>query len=262
MHEPALSRVHHTREEKPATRQVYAAPVVFQYHGVRFHTKKEELEAMVSVQKKKFLKSPHESQLYSRFSHLYDKIFSQFFCDRITTVIHSLNIEPGATVLEVGIGTGLSLAAYPSHCEVTGIDVAPGMLKLARQKIMKYGWTHFRLQQMDALQLEFADNTFDYVTSFHVMSVVPDPVRMMQEIYRVCKPNGTVVIINHFRNTIPLLRFLTGALDPLTRRLGWSTALGFSDVFSSVPISVEKCFKTSRFSLFTVVQASKKPFLL
>ena len=204
------------------------------------------------------LKSPHESKIYSEFSHLYDKIFSRFFCKRITSVITSLNIRPGAKVLEVGVGTGLSLAAYPTHCEVTGIDLAPEMLERAKQKTVENGWRHFRLLQMDALNLDFPDNAFDYVTSFHVISVVPDPVRMMQEIHRVCKPGGTVVIINHFRTTKPVLGPLIGALDPLTRRLGWSASLRLSQAFDGVPVRIEKRFKTSPFSLFTVVLAQNQ----
>ncbi len=204
------------------------------------------------------LKSPHESKIYSEFSHLYDKIFSRFFCKRITSVITSLNIRPGAKVLEVGVGTGLSLAAYPTHCEVTGIDLAPEMLERAKQKAAENGWRHFRLLQMDALNLDFPDNAFDYVTSFHVISVVPDPVRMMQEIHRVCKPGGTVVIINHFRTTKPVLGPLIGALDPLTRRLGWSASLRLSEAFDGVPVRIEKRFKTSPFSLFTVVLAQNQ----
>jgi len=204
------------------------------------------------------LKSPHESKIYSEFSHLYDKIFSRFFCKRITSVITSLNIRPGAKVLEVGVGTGLSLAAYPAHCEVTGIDLAPEMLERAKQKVVENGWRHFRLLQMDALNLDFPDNAFDYVTSFHVISVVPHPVRMMQEIHRVCKPGGTVVIINHFRTTKPVLGPLIGALDPLTRRLGWSASLRLSEAFDGVPVRIEKRFKTSPFSLFTVVLAQNQ----
>jgi phosphatidylethanolamine/phosphatidyl-N-methylethanolamine N-methyltransferase len=208
--------------------------------------------------KDEVLRHPHKSQLYSRFSHLYDTIFSWLFGEHITAAIHSLNIPPGARVLKVGVGTGLSLAAYPPHCEVTGIDIAPEMLQHARRKIIEHGWRHCHLQQMDALDLEFAASLFDYVTSFHVISVVPDPVRMMQEIYRVCKPDGTMVIINHFRTDKPILDSLTGALDPLTRRLGWSTTLRLSDVCSGVPLDVEQRRKTAPFSLFTVVRAAKR----
>lgn len=213
---------------------------------------------MAYERKEEVLKLPHQSKIYSEFSHLYDKIFSRFFSDRITSVISDLHIEPGAKVLEVGIGTGLSLPAYPSHCEVTGIDLAPDMLERARQKAAENGWTHFHLLEMDALNLDFPDNSFDYVASFHVISVVPDPVRMMQEIHRVCKPGGKVVIINHFRTTKPVLGPFIAALDPITRRLGWSSALRLSHAFDGVPMRIERRFKTSPFSLFTVVVAQSQ----
>lgn len=213
---------------------------------------------MSFVQREGSLRQPHESKIYSEFSHLYDKIFSRFFCKRITTVIRSLSIPPGAKVLEVGVGTGLSLSAYPPHCEVTAIDLAPEMLEQAQRKIIEHGWRHFRLLQMDALNLEFPDNSFDYVTSFHVISVVPDPVRMMQEVHRVCRPGGKIVIINHFRTTKPVLGPLVDALDPLTRHLGWSASLRLSQAFAGVPVVIEKQFKTSPFSLFTVVLAHNR----
>src|SRR5215470_5181838 len=208
---------------------------------------------MIDVRKEGVLRGPHESRIYSDFSHLYDKIFSRFFRERIESVIAGLNIPPGAKVLEVGIGTGLSLTAYPSHCEVTGVDLAPDMLELAKQKAEDNGWRHFRFLEMDAMDLQFPDNSFDFVTSFHVVTVVPDPVKMMQEIHRVCKPGGRVVIINHFRTTKPVLGPLIGALDPVTRLLGWHASLRLSDAFDPVPLRIEKRFKTSPTSLFTVV---------
>ncbi len=210
---------------------------------------------MSSGQKEGVLKNPHESKIYSRFSHFYDRIFTPLFTERITNAVQALNIRPGAKVLEVGVGTGLSLPAYPAHCEVTGIDLAPDMLERAREKALSKGWHHIKLRQMDALNLDFPDNAFDYVTSFHVISVVPDPVRMMNEIHRVCKPEGKVVIINHFRTTKPVLGPIVGALDPLTRRLGWSASLRLTQAFDGVPIRIEKRFKTSPLSLFTVVVA-------
>src|SRR5450759_424408 len=73
----------------------------------------------------------HQSKLYYEFSHLYDRVFARVFYPRIAQVIRSLNIEPGARVLEVGVGTGLSLDAYPTHCQVTGVDLAPDMLERA-----------------------------------------------------------------------------------------------------------------------------------
>ncbi len=213
---------------------------------------------MISVRKERELRYPHESKIYSEFSHLYEKIFSPFFEKRIHTVIKNLQISPGAKVLEVGIGTGMSMAAYPSHCEVTGVDLAADMLEKAQEKAYENGWRHFHLMEMDALNLKFPDNAFDYVLSFHVISVVPDPVRMMHEIHRVCKPGGSIVIINHFRSTKPVIGPLVGALTPITRYLGWDASLRLSEAFAGVPVHIEKCFKTSPFSLFTVVVAQNQ----
>lgn len=213
---------------------------------------------MISDRKERILKNPHESKIYSDFSHFYEKIFSPFFEKRIHRVIQSLNIQPGAKVLEVGIGTGISMAAYPPQCEVTGVDLAADMLERARQKAEDNNWRHFRLLEMDALNLKFPDNTFDYVTSFHVISVVPDPVRMMHEIHRVCKPHGTIAIVNHFRTTKPVLGPIIGALTPVTRHLGWDASLQLSQAFADVPVRIQKRFKTSPFSLFTVVLAENQ----
>ena len=115
----------------------------------------------------------HESKIYYEFSHLYDRLFTRVFYPRIEQVIRSLQIEPGKQVLEVGVGTGLSFTAYPTHCQVTGVDLAPEMLEQAQEKIIRNGWRHLKVMEMDALNLKFPDNSFDYVMAFHVVSVVP-----------------------------------------------------------------------------------------
>jgi phosphatidylethanolamine/phosphatidyl-N-methylethanolamine N-methyltransferase len=199
----------------------------------------------------------HESKLYSELAPLYDKIFGKIFYSRLERVIEALDIEPGAKVLEVGAGTGTSFPAYPSHCEVTGIDLAPDMLERAQRKIRENGWTHLRVLEMNALELEFPDNTFDYVMAFHVVTVVPDPVRMIAEAQRVCKPGGTIVIVNHFTTDVPLLGSLTEALDPITRWLGWRTDLKLKPFIETTSLTVEKVYKLSKASLYTVVLGRK-----
>lgn len=201
---------------------------------------------------------PHESKIYSEFSHLYDKIFQRVFFPRIARVVDSLRIPQGARVLELGVGTGLSLSAYPAHCEVLGIDLSREMLDQAAEKVRRQGWRHIALRQMDALNLEFPDDSFDYVTAFHVVSVVPDATRMMDEAQRVCRPGGALIIINHFRSERPLVGSLVGLADPLTRRLGWRTTLRMVDVFNGAPVTVEQRYKTSPRSLFTVVVARNR----
>lgn len=200
---------------------------------------------------------PHESKIYSEFARYYDKIFENVFFPRIKRVIGELNIEPGASVLEVGVGTGLALSAYPTTCHVTGIDLAPDMLARARRKVEREGWQHIDLAVGDAQDLEFPDETFDYVTSFHVVSVVPEPKRMMREMVRVCRPGGTIVIINHFRSERPVIASVVDRLDPVTRKLGWRTTLRMSELLESVPLELVRRYKTSPQSLFTVMIARK-----
>jgi len=198
----------------------------------------------------------HESKLYSEFAPLYDKIFGKIFSSRLRRVIGDLHIPRGARVLEVGAGTGTSFPAYPRHCQVIGIDLAPDMLDRAQGKIRENGWSHLKVMKMDALQLEFPDDSFDYVMAFHVVTVVPDPVRMVEEAKRVCRPGGRIVIVNHFTSDFPLLGSLTETLDPVTRRLGWRTNLRLRPFIESTELKVEKAYKISKLSLYTVLVGS------
>jgi phosphatidylethanolamine/phosphatidyl-N-methylethanolamine N-methyltransferase len=199
----------------------------------------------------------HQSKIYYEFSHLYDKIFTRVFYPRIEGAIVKLDIAPGAKVLEVGAGTGLAFPAYPSHCHVTGIDLAPEMLEQAQEKIVRNGWRHINVTTMDALNLDFPDDTFDYVTAFHVVSVVPDTRRLIKEVQRVCRPSGTVVVVNHFRSHNRLLAALDRSIEPVTRRLGWRT-LALDEVFADPSLTVRSRYKTSSRSLFTVVVAENR----
>ena len=200
----------------------------------------------------------HESKLYAELAPLYDKVFGKIFYNRLEYVIENLDIPPGSKVLEVGAGTGTSFPAYPSHCEVTGVDLAPDMLARARQKIEENQWTHFKVLEMNALDLKFPDNTFDYVMAFHVVTVVPDPVRMIEEAMRVCKAGGRIVIVNHFTSDVPVLGSFTQALDPLTRLLGWRTDLRLKPFIQRTGLTVERMYKLSKTSLYTVLICQKE----
>ena len=200
----------------------------------------------------------HESKLYSDFAPLYDKTFGKMFFSRLRSVIESLRIPRGARVLEVGAGTGTSFPAYPGHCEVIGVDLAPDMLARAQDKILENGWNHIEVMEMNALDLKFPDNSFDYVMAFHVVTVVPDPIRMIQEAKRVCKPGGKIVIVNHFTSTSPLFGFLTEAVDPVTRRLGWSTKLYLKPFIDEAQLRIDTIYKLSKLSLYTVLLGTKE----
>ena len=197
---------------------------------------------------------PHESPLYRGLSRVYDHSFGRLVQPRIIRVVRSLGIPPGARVLEIGCGTGISFEAYPPHCEVVGIDLAQDMLDRARRRIAAHHCSHIRVERGDALNLSFPDSSFDFVMAFHVISVVPDPRRMMAEAQRVCRDGGTIVVINHFRSENTVIAGLQRRIDPVTRRLGWTT-LRLHELLRMAGLDVARVWKTSMRSLFTIVEA-------
>ena len=200
---------------------------------------------------------PHESKLYHQFVHWYERVFERLLRTRIVDTVRSLNIPAGARVLELGVGTGLSLSAYPQHADVIAVDLSCNMLTEAERKVEQSSWSHITVQQMDATKLEFADENFDYVMAFHLVTVVPEHQRLLSEMIRVCKPNGTIVIINHFRSPRRWVSRFVDLVNPLTVRLGWRTTLGLQEFLGAAPLEVQQVFKTAFRSLFTVVIAHK-----
>nr|WP_256218159.1 class I SAM-dependent methyltransferase [Moorella thermoacetica] len=122
--------------------------------------------------------------------------------------------EARGRVLEVGVGTGANFPFYPSGCRVTAIDFSPGMLTRARQKL-HLARVPVDLREMDVQHLEFDAATFDTVVATCVFCTVPDPVRGLQEVCRVCRPEGKIVLLEHVRSEHWLLGPLMDALNPL-----------------------------------------------
>lgn len=158
---------------------------------------------------------------YARWAPIYDYTFGA-----VTNVgrRHAATLlkDLGGKVLEVGVGTGMALPFYSSRVQVTGIDFSADMLAKARDKVARNGYAHVEaLHQMDARTLEFADNSFDSVAAMHLLSVVPEPERVVSEMARVCKPGGTVLIVNHFARDSGWLARLEKLTAPLENLLGW-----------------------------------------
>lgn len=157
---------------------------------------------------------------YKRWAPVYDLVFGRVFApgrSRATTFANAL----GGKVLEVGVGTGLSLPLYNSNVEITGIDYSHEMLAKAIARVEETGMKNVTLQQMDAQEMTFADESFDIVTALHVLSVVPDPVQTLSEMTRVCKKGGHILIGNHFAAERGILKLVEKKMHALQDQLGW-----------------------------------------
>lgn len=199
-------------------------------------------------------------KIYAGYSNVYDAIFKQFFYPRQKHVINSMGIMPGNRVLDVGVGTGLSLPLYPRHCEVTGVDLSAEMLEKARKKINKYRFHHISLREMDASNLEFDDNTFDHVIATFVISVVPDPVKVISEMKRVCKKTGKIVIVNHFQSDNKFIAKFEEFINPICCKIGWRSDLSLDNLIRNADLEIDQEYKLKKFDLWKVVfAANNKP---
>ena len=125
-------------------------------------------------------------------------------------------------MLEVGVGTGLSLPCYEKHLTVTGIDLSPDMLRKARSRVERQRLNNVAgLHEMDAGALAFPDESFDTVVAMYVMTVVPDAEKVMRELERVCATGGEVILVNHFSQEEGVRGFLERRLAPLATSIGW-----------------------------------------
>ena len=159
---------------------------------------------------------------YRLFSGSYDFVFGPVFHPGRKEAVRIANDRPGQRILEVGVGTGLSLPFFRKDAHVTGIDVSAEMLAKARRRVARDKLPQVdALVEMDAENLTFADDSFDVVLALYVASVVPDPARFAAEMRRVCIPGGTIVIVNHFTSENPAMRFIEKRLAPLAGKIGF-----------------------------------------
>ncbi|MEP7247046.1 MAG: methyltransferase domain-containing protein [Gammaproteobacteria bacterium] len=135
---------------------------------------------------------------YDRFAPLYDRVFGRVLGPGRKLLAQATSALQPSSVLEVGVGTGLTLAGYPASARVVGIDLSTDMLERAQRRAAELPERDIQLQAMNAERMEFPDNSFDCVTLPYVLSVTPNPVRLVQEIRRVCKPDGSIIVLNHF----------------------------------------------------------------
>ena len=159
---------------------------------------------------------------YGFLSGSYDFVFGPVFHPGRKEAVRVANDRPAQRILEVGVGTGLSLPYFRRDSQVTGIDISEEMLAKARRRVEREKLDHVQaLHVMDAEHLEFEENSFDAVLALYVASVVPSPARFAAEMRRVCIPGGTIVLVNHFTSENWALRWMERRLAHLARHIGF-----------------------------------------
>jgi len=194
-------------------------------------------------------------KIYNGYASFYDFLFKGFFHPRQKMAISDLNIKPGDNILDVGVGTGLTLPLYPRDCHVTGVDISVDMLRQAKKKVEKMGLINVNIMEMDACCLSFEDNSFDFVVATHIISVVPDPYKVISEMRRVAKPDGKLVIVNHFVSSNPIIAKVENFCDPFFRKLGWRMDMTLESLIAETDLKVYKTAKLNKVDLWKIVHA-------
>jgi phosphatidylethanolamine/phosphatidyl-N-methylethanolamine N-methyltransferase len=161
------------------------------------------------------------AKAYAGWAPVYDLVFGAVFAPGRKASIAAAE-RVGGRILDVGVGTGISLAKYSASNRIVGVDYCEPMLRKAQQRVAQHGLANIEtLAVMDAQRLGFRDGFFDVVVAQFVITAVPDPEATLDEFVRVTKPGGEIILVNHLGAEAGLQREFEHLLAPLSRRLGW-----------------------------------------
>ena len=194
---------------------------------------------------------------YRRWAPIYDNTFGRFTTEGRRHAVEIINRRHGR-VLEVGVGTGLSLPSYGGHLEIVGIDLSPEMLDKAREKVAEEGLANITgLHEMDAGELSFAADSFDTVVAMYTLTVVPDPEKVMRELQRVCKVGGQVILVNHFSQEEGVRGWVERRMAPFGDKLGWRPVFDVDRVMVCENLKVVDSQALRPWGLFTMLRFEK-----
>lgn len=160
---------------------------------------------------------------YDRWAPVYDLVFGQVF-ERGRRASLEAAERIGGRILEVGVGTGISLPDYSRCNRIVGVDISEAMLNKARHRVTEIGLPHVEaLEVMDAERLKFPDESFDVVVAQYVVTAVPNPEAALDEFARVLKPGGEIILLSRVGAEAGARRTLEHLFAPAARKLGWRT---------------------------------------
>jgi phosphatidylethanolamine/phosphatidyl-N-methylethanolamine N-methyltransferase len=174
-------------------------------------------------------------KVYKAYSSVYDRLFGRVLENGRIKIITLMNLNGHEKVLEVGIGTGLSLNKYPATTNIIGIDLSKSMLKKAKEKITKYNLKNIDLQLVDAEEMIFPENTFDRVIIMYTLSVTPNPKKLLEMSSHVCKEGGEIFIVNHFSHNTIFRKFINEKyISTLETKLGFRMYFPLQDCINHI----------------------------
>lgn len=189
---------------------------------------------------------------YDRYARVYDLLFGFALHHGRKTLAHVLRAQPGERILEIGVGSGLMLPLYPHNVELLAIDLSPKMLARARAVVARHRLSHVQLRQLDAESPDLPAAAFDHVVLPYVYSVTPHPLLLMRQAFRLCKPGGSIWVLNHFSQS-SFWSILERPLRPFAQSIGFRTNFPYETYIAAQGWQIEAVYKVNLFHLSRLV---------
>lgn len=199
------------------------------------------------------MKESVTSKTYDLWSWFYEWTFGALVRNRQVRAVAQLRVRPGDRVLDIGVGTGMLLPLYPRNMTIIGMDLSSGMLAKAAVKRDELGLEHCHLVRADAMLPPFKSATFDQIVITHTITVVSDPAKLVRWAARLLKPQGRIILLNHFQSTQPVLAWIEKILNPIFMWIGWRSDLALEDVMRDTDLEIDYRFKMRLLDLWQII---------
>jgi len=224
------------------------------------------------VENKNYLRDEYIKELYSQSAGMYDAIWAgEWVYEARKETMGALEAKSGERILEVAVGSGVNLSYFTDGCEIVGVDYCEAMLEKAIERARELQGKRITLEPMDAIAMTFPENSFDKVLSFYFLSSCRDPEGALEEIKRVCQPNGRLVIFDAIKSDIDeaavaqyLFRPVARVLGPIylefcpSRVLPWNSFLDLFALLDKVGFGVEKAKATDPYRTINIIQCTNR----
>ncbi len=196
-------------------------------------------------------------KIYAIYSSFYDSIFGRLYAPGRRAAVRLMNVQPGEEILEVGVGTGIALPLYPKRATVVGIDLSSEMLEKARQRKEDLGLANITLYEMDATKMAFPEGRFHKVIAAHIITLIPEPLKLLTEMKRVCHVKGEIYILNYEGNTTGWMSRIEEFISPFRKSLGLGVHLDIDTLLGRAGLKIEHKERVNLFGCCSLIRCKK-----